>query len=141
MSKPDVLAVAKLHPFFRQALDKFYTVHDRTHLLDPGAFDALAPRIIAVAASGESSVPRGLIEQLPAARIVSVFGVGYDGIDAAAALARPTGDGTRDLPTHTIESVRRAFPELDLDARKQDNLAAMGRIFGEELPSGLVFHE
>ncbi|NBQ86026.1 MAG: 2-hydroxyacid dehydrogenase [Betaproteobacteria bacterium] len=88
MSKPDVLAVAKLHPFFRQALDKFYTVHDRTHQLDPVAFDALAPRIVAVAATGESSVPRALIERLDAARIVSVFGVGYDGVDAAAALER-----------------------------------------------------
>mgnify|MGYP006270333027 FL=1 len=88
MSKPDVLAVAKLHPFFRQALDEFYTVHDRTHQLDPGAFGALASRIVAVAATGESSVPRALIEQLPAARIVSVFGVGYDGVDAAAALER-----------------------------------------------------
>ena len=32
-----------------------------------------------------------------------------------------------------------AFPELDLAKVPEDNLAAMGRIFGEELPSGLVF--
>jgi hypothetical protein len=61
--------------------------------------------------------------------------------DAVSALARRTGDGTRDLPPQTLDLVRRAFPELDLEAEPQDRLAAMGKIFGEELPSGLVFHE
>jgi DNA-K related protein/Hsp70 protein len=61
--------------------------------------------------------------------------------DAVAALARHTGDSTRDLPAATLDLVRRAFPGLDLDAEPGDNLAAMAKIFGEELPSGLVFHE
>ena len=57
------------------------------------------------------------------------------------AMARRTGDSTRDLPPPTLEMVRRAFPDLDLEAAPQQDLAAMGKIFGEELPSGLVFHE
>ena len=61
--------------------------------------------------------------------------------DAVAAMARRTGDSTRDLPAATLDLVRRAFPRLDLDAEPSDNLAAMNKIFGEELPSGLVFHE
>jgi len=61
--------------------------------------------------------------------------------DAVAALARRTGDATRDLPAATLDLVRRAFPGVDLDAEASDNLAAMNKIFGEELPSGLVFHE
>ncbi len=61
--------------------------------------------------------------------------------DAIAALARVTGDATRDLPPHTLETVRRAFPGLNLEAEPTGDLAAMGKIFGEELPSGLVFHE
>ena len=61
--------------------------------------------------------------------------------DALASLARHTGDATRDLAANTLVSVRAAFPALDLDREPEDNLAAMGRIFGEELPSGLVFHE
>jgi len=61
--------------------------------------------------------------------------------DAVSALARVTGDATRDLPPHTLETVRRAFPELNLEAEPTGDLAAMGKIFGEELPSGLVFHE
>ncbi len=86
MSKPDVLAVAKLHPFYRQALDSLYTVHDRTHETDPKAFAALAPRILGVAGTGEALVPGSLLRQLPQARVVSVFGVGYDGVDVAAAI-------------------------------------------------------
>jgi hypothetical protein len=61
--------------------------------------------------------------------------------DAVANIARLTGDSTRDLPPHTLDLVRRAFPDLDLQAEPTGDLAAMGKIFGEELPSGLVFHE
>jgi molecular chaperone DnaK (HSP70) len=61
--------------------------------------------------------------------------------DAIAALSRQTGDAARDLPPATLSVVRRAFPDLELDRDPSDNLAAMGRIFGEDLPSGLVFHE
>ena len=59
--------------------------------------------------------------------------------DTVASLARQTGDGTRDLPPSTREVVRRAFPQIQLDAKSGD--ASMSRIFGEELPSGLVFDE
>ncbi len=61
--------------------------------------------------------------------------------DAIGALARHTGDATRDLPASTLSVVRRTFPDLELDREPQDHLAAMGRIFGEDLPSGLVFNE
>ncbi|HLH37974.1 MAG TPA: Hsp70 family protein [Bryobacteraceae bacterium] len=59
--------------------------------------------------------------------------------DAVAAMARRTGDAARDLTPGTLELVRRAFPDLDLDAEPRDQLAAMGKVFGEELPAGLVF--
>ncbi len=61
--------------------------------------------------------------------------------DAIASLARRTGDSTRDLSPQTLDLVRRAIPDLNLDAAPQHDLAAMGKIFGEELPSGLVFNE
>ncbi len=71
-----------------EALQVAYVVHDRVHQSDPVAFAALAPRIRAVAASGEAKVPRALIDQMPALEIISVFGVGYDGIDVQAARER-----------------------------------------------------
>jgi hypothetical protein len=59
--------------------------------------------------------------------------------DAVASMARHTGDGTRDLPGAALDAVRRSFPGIDLEAASEDQLAAMGKLFGEELPAGLVF--
>ena len=60
--------------------------------------------------------------------------------DTVAAMARRTGDSSRDLPGAALDAVRRAFPGVDLDSDPKDHLAAMGKVFGEELPAGLVFH-
>ncbi len=126
MSKPDVLAAAKLHPFYRQALDAHYTVHDRTHELDPAAFAQIAPRIVGVAATGESLVPGSLLERLPSARVVSVFGVGYDGVDVAAALRLGVpvthtpgvlSDDVADLAMALVLSVARQVPQADAFVR------------------------
>jgi lactate dehydrogenase-like 2-hydroxyacid dehydrogenase len=88
VSDIDVLAVAKLPPFLLEPLRERFTVHERLHEADPAAFAAIAPRIQAISASGESKVGAALLDQLPALRIISVMGVGYDGIDVAAAKAR-----------------------------------------------------
>lgn len=61
--------------------------------------------------------------------------------DTALALARHTGDATRDLGPQTLDLVRRAYPGLDLEAEPREDLRTLGRIFGEELPSGLVFEK
>ncbi|MEO8151948.1 MAG: 2-hydroxyacid dehydrogenase [Rhizobacter sp.] len=65
-----------------------YTVHERLHETDPAAFVKVAAQISAIAASGDSKVGAELMDQLPALKIISVMGVGYDGIDVAAAKAR-----------------------------------------------------
>src|SRR5579871_4536206 len=41
--------------------------------------------------------------------------------DAVASLARVTGDSTRDLPPATLELVRRAFPDVDLEAGETES--------------------
>jgi lactate dehydrogenase-like 2-hydroxyacid dehydrogenase len=126
LSKPEVLAVAKLHPFYRQALDAHYTVHDRTHELDPAAFDLIAPRIVGVAATGESGVSGSLLERLPSARVVSVFGVGYDGVDVPAAIARGIpvthtpgvlSEDVADLAMALVLSVARRVAQADAFVR------------------------
>ena len=86
--KPHVLAVAKLSPLLVPQLQAAFHFHDRSHEGDAQAFEALAPRIQAIAASGESRVGEALMARLPALRMISVMGVGYDGIDVAAAKAR-----------------------------------------------------
>lgn len=84
----DILTASKLPPLFLDPLKASYRVHERLHETDPAAFAALAPSIVAIAASGESKVPADLIARLPALKLISVMGVGYDGVDVAAAKAR-----------------------------------------------------
>jgi molecular chaperone DnaK (HSP70) len=58
--------------------------------------------------------------------------------DALVALARRTGDTTRDVPPATFELVRRSIPESLIPALEGDREEDLGKVFGEELPSGLV---
>jgi len=68
--------------------------------------------------------------------------------DALAAIARRTEDPTRDLPLATRENIKRKLygaPHAErmlavLEGEEEDD-TTLGRIFGEELPSGLVLAE
>jgi lactate dehydrogenase-like 2-hydroxyacid dehydrogenase len=82
-----VLAASKLSPLYESQVAGAYVLHDRLHELDPGAFERIAPQVRAMAAGGESKVPASLIERLPALQLISVMGVGYDGVDVRAAVA------------------------------------------------------
>jgi hypothetical protein len=64
--------------------------------------------------------------------------------EALASVAQITGDASRDLPVATVNLVRAALrdkPELLalVEGEKGRDLGVMGRMFGEELPAGLVF--
>jgi lactate dehydrogenase-like 2-hydroxyacid dehydrogenase len=78
-----VLVVAKLWPPMMESLRGAFRVTTAS-TIRPDGFAAVAPRIRAISGSGESKVPRELIAPLPALEIISVFGVGYDGVDVAA---------------------------------------------------------
>ena len=58
--------------------------------------------------------------------------------DAVIAIARRTGDATRDLAGATIDLVRRRIPESLVPALEGEAEQDLGKVFGEELPSGLV---
>jgi len=65
--------------------------------------------------------------------------------DALASLARRTDDPTRDLPAATRQTIRGKLEAMPNAARllavlngEAEDDRALGRIFGEELPSGLV---
>jgi len=120
--RPEVLVVAALMPFLMEALQRRYVVHDRTHVSDPAAFAAAAPRIRAVVANGEAKVPRELMDRLPALEVISVFGVGYDGVDVPAARERGVpvtntpqvlNDDVADLAIGLLLSVARGIPQAD----------------------------
>lgn len=88
MSDITVLAAARLSPLLLPQLTARFRLLDRLHETDPAAFERLAPEVRAIAASGDSRVPAGLIARLPALEVISVMGVGYDGVDVAAARSR-----------------------------------------------------
>ena len=125
--KAEVLAVAPLMPFLMESLRAEYTVHDRIHVSDPAAFAAVAPRIRAVVANGEAKVPRDLMAQLPALEMISVFGVGYDGVDVPAAHERGVpvtntpevlNDDVADLALGLLLSIARRIPQADRFVRE-----------------------
>jgi molecular chaperone DnaK (HSP70) len=58
--------------------------------------------------------------------------------DALVAIARRTGDSTRDLAPATVDLVRRKIAEPLIPALEGEVEEDLGKVFGEELPSGLV---
>ncbi|MBO9513686.1 MAG: 2-hydroxyacid dehydrogenase [Variovorax sp.] len=128
-ARPELLVVAPLMPFVMEALRRDYTVHDRIHTNDPAAFAAAAPRIRGVVANGEAKVPRELIARLPALEVISVFGVGYDGVDVAAAHERGVpvtntpdvlNDDVADLAIGLLLAVARRIPQADRFVRADE---------------------
>jgi hydroxypyruvate reductase len=122
LSHIDVLSVAKLSPLLEPQIRGAFTLHDRLHETDPAAFDAIAPRIRAIAAHGESKVPASLMDRLPALELISVFGVGYDGVDVAAAKQRKVmvthtpnvlNDDVADLAIGLMLAAARQLPAAD----------------------------
>lgn len=123
----DVLAVSKLSPLFVAPLQAAFTLHDRLHELDAAALGAVAHRVRAIAASGESKVSAELIAQLPALELISVMGVGYDGVDVAAAKARGVvvthtpavlNDDVADLAIGLMLGAARQLPAADRYVRE-----------------------
>jgi lactate dehydrogenase-like 2-hydroxyacid dehydrogenase len=111
MASIDVLAMPRLSALYMAPLAAAYTVHERPH-----------PGVRAIAAQGESKVDAALIAELPALEIISVMGVGYDGIDVAAAKARGVvvthtpdvlNDDVADLAIALMLSAARQIPAAD----------------------------
>jgi lactate dehydrogenase-like 2-hydroxyacid dehydrogenase len=92
------------------------------HETDPAAFAKVAPLVRAVAGSGDSKVSAELMAQLPALELISIMGVGYDGVDVAAAKARGVmvthtpnvlNDDVADLAISLMLCAARQLPAAD----------------------------
>jgi len=125
--RPELLTVARLPPFLLGPLQAAFTVHERLHEGDATAFARVAPRIRAVCGSGDSRVDAALIAALPALEIVSIMGVGYDGVDVAAARSRGVvvthtpdvlNDDVADLAIALMLNVARRIPQADRHVRE-----------------------
>ena len=122
MSDLHVLAAAKLSPLYTAQLSAAYQFHDPLHETDPAAFAKVAPQVRAVAGSGDSRVSAELMAQLPALELISIMGVGYDGVDVAAAKARGVmvthtpnvlNDDVADLAISLMLCAARQLPAAD----------------------------
>ncbi|MDB5897453.1 MAG: 2-hydroxyacid dehydrogenase [Ramlibacter sp.] len=121
-ARPAVLVVSKLPAFYLEPLQQHFTVYERLHETDPAAFARVAPGIRAITGGGESKVAAALMDQLPALTMISIMGVGYDGVDVAAAMARGVpvthtpdvlNDEVADLAIGLMLSLARRIPQAD----------------------------
>jgi lactate dehydrogenase-like 2-hydroxyacid dehydrogenase len=81
---PDIIVTAPLPPFLYDPLKADYRCHDyyrSSH--KPGLLAAEGGRIRGLVQGGGTMTPTALLEQLPKLEIISVFGVGYDGVPVA----------------------------------------------------------
>ncbi|MDP1590548.1 MAG: 2-hydroxyacid dehydrogenase [Prosthecobacter sp.] len=81
MEKTPVLVLAPLPDFLMEPLRAAHVCHDYFHAEDKNALlTDVGVEIRGIAMAGGSVSPVGLLERLPRLEIISVFGVGYDGV-------------------------------------------------------------
>lgn len=116
----DVLLAPRLSPLYVEQLEREFTVHREVD-------SSNAAKIRAFAAGGDSRVSPDLIAQLPALEIVSVMGVGYDGVAVEAARARGImvthtpdvlNDDVADLAIGLMLCASRQLPQADRHVRE-----------------------
>ncbi len=125
MSK-DIMLVSSVPTFMMNDLQQEYVLHDHAHILDPEAFT----KVTAFVGFGSTAkVDRKLLAMFPNVKMISIFGVGYDGIDVAAAQERGIQvshtpdvltDDVADLAMGLILSIGRRIPQSDKFVRNSD---------------------
>ena len=82
--KPDILVTAPLPPFLYDPLKADFRCHDYHLAPDkPALLAAQGARIRGLVQGGGTITPASLLDTLPKLEIISVFGVGYDGVPVA----------------------------------------------------------
>ena len=77
----DIIVTAPLPPFLHDPLQADYRCHDYVQAADKPAFLAACGAIVRGLVQGGGTVtPTTLLDALPKLEIISVFGVGYDGV-------------------------------------------------------------
>jgi lactate dehydrogenase-like 2-hydroxyacid dehydrogenase len=85
----EILAPDRQSPVVLEGVSRLFAVHHLPGAADPAAVLAeVGPRVRAIVRGGHARIDRALIEGLPKLEIIASFGVGYDGIDLAAAAER-----------------------------------------------------
>ena len=81
MPTADIIVTAPLPPFLYDPLKAHYRCHDYAQAADKNAFLAQSgPIVRGLVQGGGTMTPTSLLDALPKLEIISVFGVGYDGV-------------------------------------------------------------
>jgi len=122
----EILQVSPLPPFMMNALQEAdYIVHDHTHIKDPGALS----KVTAIIGTGAAKVDKKLLAMLPHLKLIAICGVGYDGVDVAAAIEKGVvvthtpgvlTDDVADLAMGLVLSIGRRLPQADKFVRNGD---------------------
>ena len=81
MNDVDILITAPLPPFLYEPLRADYRCHDYAEAADKaGLLRDISARIRGLVQGGGTVTPTSLLDALPNLEIISVFGVGYDGV-------------------------------------------------------------
>ena len=124
-AKPDVVIVTPVYAPTMEKLAALFNLHRLWEAKDSAAFYApLASTVRAVVSSGHAGADAAMMDALPKTEIIACFGVGYDGIDVAAALpsAEP-GPLARLESAERRRLVVRALTELPSEQRRALELA------------------
>jgi hydroxypyruvate reductase len=122
MRKPHVLLMDKVHPTLIERLAQVYELHTITPDQKAESLGKVAQNIQAIVANGETRVTAEFLAKFPVAKILAVWGVGYDGVDVTAAHALGISvvhtpgvltDDVADLAMGLILATARAIPAAD----------------------------
>ncbi len=139
-AKPNVLVLGPLVPDLLEPLSAFSNPVAYWKHKDLGECRRVAREDFrGLVSTGESQVPREFLNELPSLEIIANFGVGYDGIDLAAAAER--GIRITNTPDVLTEDVADYIVALTLAARRRlleaDRHARSGR-WESEGPMGFT---
>lgn len=122
MSKIDILQASRIPPFLTEGLKARFEVHAR----ETAAPEVLA-RVRGIVGGGEARIDAVLLDQCPKLEVITICGVGYDGVDVQAAKARGIpvthtpdvlNDDVADLGLGLLLAVARNIPAADQFTRK-----------------------
>ena len=105
--KPHLLLIGGTTPRTMAAMQENFTVHVGKDVTDWNRFlDDTGTSIVAVATNGHDGLKPEIMARLPALKVISCYGVGYDAIDAKAAAAAGV------IVTHTPNVLNRDVANL-----------------------------
>lgn len=84
--KKDLLTFCGINDRMREKLEPSFTIHEMKDIDNVNTFlDKYGDKIEAIATTGHDGCPQNILDRLPNLKIMSSYGVGYDGIDTDAA--------------------------------------------------------